>query len=222
MVSTETQSNLRVVAQTAFPQQTTFARTVKRAFDLLVAVPALLLLAPLFALLALWIKLDSRGPVFFRQERVGAGGRAFRIFKFRTMVVDAERQGAQLTVGADRRITRSGQFLRRSKLDELPQLLNVLASTMTLVGPRPEVPRYVACYSEAQCAILQLKPGITSPASLAFRAESELLAKQAEPEQFYLAEIMPAKIRTDLDYAEHATLWSDLRVLAQTALLLFR
>jgi lipopolysaccharide/colanic/teichoic acid biosynthesis glycosyltransferase len=193
----------------------------KRWLDLTVALPALIALAPFFALVSFFIKLDSRGPVFFRQVRVGRGGRPFRIFKFRTMVVDAETRGAQLTVGADRRITRVGHWLRRTKLDELPQLLNVLIGEMTLVGPRPEVPRYVEKYDAAQRAILHVTPGITSLASLQFRHESALLAAQAEPETFYLTEIMPEKIRIDLAYAQRATVLSDLGVIAKTVSCLF-
>lgn len=218
MVTTGTDTNLRLVTPTAFPQQAAAQRAIKRGFDLVVALLAIACLSPLFALIALWIKLDSRGPVFFRQVRVGRSGHHFRIFKFRTMVADADQRGAQLTVGADQRITRSGRFLRGYKFDELPQFINVLLGEMTLVGPRPEVPRYVAQYSAQESAILSLTPGITSPASLVYRAESELLAQQADPEQFYLAEVMPAKIRTDLAYARCATWRSDLRIIAQTLL----
>lgn len=222
MVSTGTETNIRLVAHATFPQQVAVQRFMKRAFDLLVTLPTLLLMSPLFLLIALWIKLDSRGPVFFRQVRVGRNGLNFRIFKFRTMVADADQRGAQLTVGADHRITRSGHFLRRYKIDELPQLINVLLGEMTLVGPRPEVPHYVAQYVEHERAILALTPGITSPASLAFCSESELLAQQTNPEQFYLAEVMPAKIRTDLAYARHASWRSDVGVLFQTALRVLR
>lgn len=218
MVTTETETNIRLVAHADFPQQAGAPRFIKRLFDLVVAVPAMICLSPLFLLIALWIKRDSRGPVFFRQVRVGRHGRQFRIFKFRTMVVDADQRGAQLTVGADQRITRSGQFLRRYKFDELPQFINVLLGEMTLVGPRPEVSRYVAQYNEQERAILNLTPGITSPASLVYRSESELLAQQTDPEQFYLAEVMPAKIRTDLAYARRATWLSDLGVIAKTVL----
>ena len=221
--STKVRANhsLQYATPIAFPQLAFWPRVSKRVCDLVLAGPALLLLAPLLALLALWVKLDSRGPVFFRQTRVGRRGRPFRIFKFRTMVVAAEQLGAQLTIGQDKRITRSGYFLRRYRLDELPQLLNVLLGEMSLVGPRPEVPRYVACYSESERAILELTPGITSQASLTYLGESELLAQQAEPEQFYLAEVMPAKIRTDLAYAQRATVLTDLGVIAQTVWRLF-
>lgn len=204
-----------------FPQQARGPRLLKRLFDLAVAGPALLLLAPLFAVLAWWIKRDSRGPVFFRQTRIGQGGIPFQIYKFRTMYVAPAGAGAQITIGQDRRITPSGHWLRRYKLDELPQFINVLKGEMSIVGPRPEVPRYVACYGEQQRAILALKPGITSPASLAFRSESELLAEQDAPEQFYVTAVLPAKIQADLVYAQRATWLKDLGLVVQTARLMF-
>ena len=200
----------------ALPDVTTTPRWAKRCLDLALAVPGVVMLAPLFALLMIFIKLDSRGPAFFRQVRIGRQGRPFRIFKFRTMVADAETRGGQITVGADQRITRVGQFLRRTKLDELPQLLNVLKGEMTLVGPRPEVPRYVAQYGEAEKPLLALTPGITSMASLQFRRESELLAAQTDPETFYLTQVMPEKVSIDLAYARRATVISDLAVIAKT------
>jgi lipopolysaccharide/colanic/teichoic acid biosynthesis glycosyltransferase len=215
------QDQLCFVTPAVFPQLAAGPRLGKRLCDLAIAGPALVLLSPLLALLALWIKLDSRGPAFFRQTRVGRRGQSFRIFKFRTMVVEAERLGAQLTIGADQRITHSGHFLRKYRLDELPQLLNVLKGEMSLVGPRPEVPCYVACYAEHERAILELTPGITSQASLSFLSESELLAQQRTPEQFYLAEVLPAKIRVDLAYAQRATVLSDLGLMAQTLWRLF-
>ncbi|MGE0131136.1 MAG: sugar transferase [Blastocatellales bacterium] len=193
----------------------------KRALDLIVAIPSAVLLSPLFAAIAVWIKLDSRGPVFFRQERAGQFGRLFRIFKFRTMVVDAEKHGSLITIGADRRITRGGRLLRKYKLDELPQLFNVIKGEMSLVGPRPEVPRYVELYTEDQRRILALKPGVTSPASVAFRSESELLARQDDPETFYRAQLMPAKIREDLSYAKRATVFTDCVIIAKTFFRIF-
>ena len=196
-------------------------RRAKRCFDVAIALPAVIVLTPLFALLMVFIKLDSRGAVFFRQVRVGRGGHEFRIFKFRTMVADAEARGAQITVGADQRITRAGHLLRQTKLDELPQLLNVVKGEMSLVGPRPEVPRYVALYGEAQQPILALTPGITSLASLQFRHESALLAAQVDPEKFYLTEVVPEKIRIDLAYAQRATVLSDLAVIGKTVACLF-
>ena len=189
----------------------------KRFFDLLCAVVGLLLLAPLLLGIALWIKLDSRGPVFFRQQRVGRAGVLFRIHKFRTMVADAPMLGAQITVGADPRITRAGRFLRRSKLDELPQLLDVLAGSMSLVGPRPEVPHYVAMYpSSLRAKVLSVRPGITDRASIEFRNEGALLAAAADPEREYVEVVLPAKLRFAVDYVDHATLAYDLRLLART------
>jgi lipopolysaccharide/colanic/teichoic acid biosynthesis glycosyltransferase len=193
----------------------------KRLFDLLAAAAGLLLLAPLLAGVALWIRLDSPGPVFFRQERVGRHGRPFCIHKFRTMVHGAA--GPALTVGADARITRAGRFLRRTRLDELPQLIDVLQGTMSLVGPRPEVPRYVALYPpELKARALAVRPGITDPASLAFIDEAERLARAADPEREYVEHILPLKLQAAADYAEHATLWTDLQVLGRTLRALLR
>lgn len=189
----------------------------KRLFDLLLAAPALLLLAPAFALIALAIKFDSPGPVFFRQVRVGRHGVPFRIHKFRTMRHDPEDAGRQITVGADARITRVGAFLRRSKLDELPQLIDVLAGTMSLVGPRPEVPRYVALYPEAvRETVLSVRPGITDLASIEFRRESELLARSPDPERAYVEQVLPAKLRLAQAYVERSSLRTDLQVIART------
>ena len=195
----------------------------KRAFDLIVAALALLLLAPLLLALALWIKLDSKGPALFRQERVGRHGRLFRIHKLRTMVHDPANAGPQITVGADARITRAGAWLRRRKLDELPQLIDVLAGNMSLVGPRPEVPQYVALYPPGlRDQVLALRPGITDPVSLAHADESELLARAADPEHAYVQVLLPAKLLAAAAYAETATLGSDLGVLWRTLLLLRR
>jgi lipopolysaccharide/colanic/teichoic acid biosynthesis glycosyltransferase len=193
----------------------------KRLFDLLGATIALLLLSPLLLLTALAIKLDSPGPVFFRQERVGRHGVPFRIHKFRTMRAGAP--GLQITVGDDPRITPVGRFLRRTRIDELPQFIDVLQGTMSLVGPRPEVPRYVAHYPPAlRERALAVRPGITDPASLAYIDEGALLAQAADPEREYIEVILPHKLRQAADYAEHATLWTDLGVLWRTALRLAR
>lgn len=189
---------------------------VKRLMDLLGAGVGLLLLWPFFLAVALAIKLDDRGPVFFRQERVGRFGRRFRIWKFRTMVMDAEKRGAQVTVGRDPRITRVGHTLRRFKLDEFPQLINVLVGEMSLVGPRPEVPRYVAEYSPEQRVVLELRPGITDPASISFRDEAALLAEKEDPEKAYLEEVMPEKIRINLDYAARASVFTDFAMVLKT------
>lgn len=188
----------------------------KRAFDLLWSLAGLALLSPLLLLVALAVKLEDGGPVFFRQVRVGRGGRTFRIWKFRTMVVDAERQGRAITVGRDPRITRVGGRLRAAKLDELPQLINVLVGEMSLVGPRPEVPRYVDLYTEAQRAVLALRPGITDLASIAYRDEGELLAGAEDPDATYLQVVVPDKIRLNLAYASGASLWTDVLVILAT------
>lgn len=194
---------------------------VKRTFDLAISLLALLLVAPLMVLVALVIKYDSPGPVLFRQERVGRGGRTFLIHKFRTMVVDAATRGPRLTVGNDARITRAGRFLRRSKLDELPQLFDVLAGSMSLVGPRPELPQYVARYpAQLRERVLAVRPGITDPVSLDFADESMLLARAADPEREYVEVILPRKLSAAAQYAENATLATDLVVIARTLRLL--
>jgi lipopolysaccharide/colanic/teichoic acid biosynthesis glycosyltransferase len=196
---------------------------MKRTLDVAVAMLALLLLAPLLAVIAVAIRCEAPGPVLFRQERVGRGGRNFRIHKFRTMVVDAAARGPQLTVGDDARITRVGRFLRRTRLDELPQLLDVLVGDMSLVGPRPELPRYVALYPPGlRDRVLAVRPGITDPVSLDFADESALLARAADPEREYLEVILPRKLSAAIDYAEHATLATDLMVMARTLGLLLR
>lgn len=189
----------------------------KRSFDLLAAGAGLLALAPLFALLALLIKLDSPGPVFFRQWRVGRHGEPFRIFKFRTMTVQQRPGGPEVTVAGDARITRTGAWLRRWKLDELPQLIDVLRGTMSLVGPRPEVPRYVAHYPPAwRERLLSVRPGITDFASVRYRNENELLARAENPEREYIDVVLPAKLRYALHYVDNPSLASDLRVLGLT------
>ncbi len=191
----------------------------KRLFDLLGAAIALILLAPLLAGVALAIRLDSPGPVFFRQQRVGRGGVPFLIHKFRTMQVDA--QGPQLTVGDDARITRIGRWLRHYRIDELPQFIDVLTGSMSLVGPRPEVPRFVAHYPPALAAqVLAVRPGITDPASLLHIDEAALLAAAADPEWEYIETILPRKLALQAEYAASATLWSDLQVLGRTLKLL--
>ncbi|WP_343636187.1 sugar transferase [Roseateles sp.] len=189
----------------------------KRLFDIVCAAVGLLLLSPLLLAVAAWIKLDSAGPVMFRQERVGRFGRTFRIHKFRTMRVDAPRLGPQITIGEDARITRSGRWLRATKVDELPQLWDVLRGAMSLVGPRPEVPRYVAMYpAELREVVLSVRPGITDPASLSFRNESELLAKAADPEREYVEVVMPMKLRLAADYVRNASLGGDIRLILAT------
>ena len=192
-----------------------------RLFDIVCSALGLLLLAPWLLLVAAWIRLDSPGPVFFRQERVGRFGVPFRIHKFRTMTHGAP-AGPQITVGADARITRAGAFLRRYKLDELPQLIDVLEGDMSLVGPRPEVPRYVAMYPpDLRDKVLSVRPGITDPASLQFRDESGLLARAADPEREYVEVVMPAKLKLAAQYVERATLATDLQLIGRTVRLLF-
>lgn len=188
----------------------------KRVFDVVVAAAGLVVLSPLFALVAVAIRVDDPGPVFFRHTRVGRGGERFRMWKFRTMTVDAERRGGPLTVGSDPRITRMGRVLRARKLDELPQLLNVLSGRMSLVGPRPESPKYVELYDGEQRPVLELTPGITDPAAIRYSDLPTLLDRASDPEQFYVEQIMPDKIRLHLSYASRATFVSDLRVLGQT------
>ncbi|WIV96684.1 sugar transferase [Kinneretia aquatilis] len=189
----------------------------KRLFDVLFSGLGLLLLSPMWILVAIWVKLDSPGPILFRQERVGRFGQPFFIHKFRSMWVDAPALGPQITVGDDPRITRSGRFLRASKIDELPQLWDVLRGAMSLVGPRPEVPRYVALYTpEQRELVLSVRPGITDPASLQFRHESEILARAADPEREYVEVILPAKLRIAGDYVRHASVWGDLRLILAT------
>jgi len=197
---------------------------LKRAFDVVCAVMGLLIFGVPMLAVAAWIRLESPGPVFFRQERVGLHGKVFRIHKFRTMEMDAERRGPQLTVGADARVTRAGRLLRANRLDELPQFLDVLAGDMSLVGPRPDVPRYVAQWPSAlRERVLAVRPGITDPASLKFRDEATLLAQAADPEREYMDVILPRKLALAADYADHASLWTDLAVIARSVgVLLFR
>lgn len=190
---------------------------VKRAFDILFSVAALLALLPVLIVVALWVKLDSAGPVFFRQVRVGWRGQPFRIYKFRTMRTDAERIGPQITIGPDSRITRPGRFLRKYKLDELPQFLNVLLGDMSVVGPRPEVPRYVELYPPAtRELVLSVRPGITDLASIEFRDENELLGASPDPERTYVTQVMPAKLGYCERYVRERSFSGDLRIIGQT------
>lgn len=190
---------------------------LKRCFDFLAALFGLLVLSPVFIVVALWIRADSPGPIFFRQERVGRFGETFRIHKFRTMRVDAERAGLQITVGQDNRITKSGEFLRHYKLDELPQLIDVLVGSMSLVGPRPEVPRYVAVYPEdVRKIVLSVRPGITDLASIEYRHENALLGASSNPEKTYIEEVMPAKLALNCQYVKTQSLWLDIRLILKT------
>lgn len=191
---------------------------LKRLYDFFFSAAGLLVLSPLLLLIAIAVKAMDGGPVIFRQLRAGQGGRLFYIWKFRTMVVDADRAGLQVTRGGDARITPLGRILRGTKLDELPQLWNVVKGDMSLVGPRPEVPQYVERYTPVQRQVLELKPGITDVATLAFHNEEELLRSAKDVEQFYLSHCVPQKIELNLRYASGANLWRDSQIILWTIL----
>lgn len=192
--------------------------TAKRLYDLLFASLGLLLLSPLLAVIAVAVRLSDGGPVCFKQQRVGRHGRLFWIWKFRTMVVNADKLGISVTKGGDSRITPAGRILRRTKVDELPQLWNVLRGDMSFVGPRPEVPRYVEHYTPVQREILKLKPGITDLATLEFRNEEELLRTAPDVEKFYIECCIPRKIELNLLYARRAGICQDTWIILQTLL----
>ncbi len=189
---------------------------MKRLFDFSVSLIAVLILFPLFLLIALLIRIDSTGPVLFLQERVGKNKQPFLIYKFRTMYPDAAKKGLLTVGGRDPRITRFGYFIRKYKLDELPQLFNVLSGKMSLVGPRPEVSKYVALYNQEQLKVLQVKPGITDFASIEFVHENELLGKASDPEATYIHEIMPAKLQLNIKYIEEQDFLTDLKIIFRT------
>lgn len=193
-------------------------RAIKRLFDILASGIGIIVLSPVLIIIALRIKTGSDGPVFFKQVRVGQGGKEFKILKFRTMVVDAEKLGRQITVGADSRITKVGAFLRKYKLDELPQLFNVFKGDMSLVGPRPEVPRYVNMYNEEQRKVLDVKPGITDLASIRYRDENELLGQAENPDEFYINTIMPDKLALNVEYINKSNLFLDIYIIIKTIL----
>lgn len=195
--------------------------SAKRLFDLCAAIVGLILLLPVFGVVAIAIKLDSPGSVFFRGKRVGKDGHIFYIYKFRTMVTDAAQRGPGITTSTDHRITHVGRFLRRTKIDELPQLINVIKGEMSLVGPRPEDPAYVAHYTPKQRQVLSVLPGITSAAALAFRHEEQLL-QGADWERIYLEEVMPRKLAIDLEYLQQRTFLSDVGLVVQTIFEMFR
>lgn len=189
---------------------------MKRLFDVVASGLGLLTLAPVLLLVAIWIKLDSKGPVFYRQVRVGYKNRDFRIFKFRSMRMGADK-GSLVTIGGrDPRITRSGYFIRKYKLDELPQLINVFVGDMSLVGPRPEVRHYVDYWTPEQMHVLDVRPGITDPASIKFRNENELMGQAEDPEDYYINVIMQEKIKLYLEYVEKAGFWYDLKLIFKT------
>lgn len=189
---------------------------MKRLFDIFASGLGLLFLSPLFLVLAIWIKLDSPGPVFYRQVRVGRHNKDFRIYKFRSMKVGADKQGLITVGGHDPRITRSGYFIRKYKLDEFPQLINVFIGDMSLVGPRPEVRKYVDMYTPEQMHVLDVRPGVTSLASIRYRNENELLDKAEDPDQFYIDVVMQDKLAIDLEYVRNASFWYDIKLIFQT------
>jgi len=189
---------------------------VKRAFDIIASGLGLIVLSPLFLVLAIWIKLDSKGPVFYRQVRVGYKNKDFRIFKFRSMRVGADK-GSLVTIGGhDPRVTRSGYFIRKFKFDELPQLINVFLGDMSLVGPRPEVRHYVDYWTPEQMHVLDVRPGITDPASIKFRNENELMEKAVDPEKYYIEVIMQEKIKLYLEYVEKHSFFYDIALIFKT------
>jgi len=194
---------------------------VKRLFDVAVSGAGLVMVSPVILAAAIAIKLESPGPAFYNGRRVGKDGRDFDIFKLRTMRPGADQQGPAVTAGGDPRITSVGRLLRRTKIDELPQLLNVLKGEMSLVGPRPEHPDYVERYTVEQRRVLSVRPGITGPTALAFVDEEELL-RGADAETLYLANVMPQKLAVDLEYVDHASLPGDFRILGQTLFVVLR
>jgi lipopolysaccharide/colanic/teichoic acid biosynthesis glycosyltransferase len=189
---------------------------MKRLFDIIFSFVGLIILLPFFIIIALFIAIDSRGGIFYKQIRVGKNGNDFKLLKFRSMKTDSDK-GSLLTVGGrDSRITKIGYFIRKYKIDELPQLINVLLGDMSLVGPRPEVRRYVDLYNAEQKKVLTVKPGITDYASIEFRNENEILGKADNPEQIYIDEIMPAKLKLNLKYIEEKSFTIDLKIILKT------
>ena len=189
---------------------------MKRLFDIIASGCGLIILSPLFLFIAIWIKLDSKGPVFYRQIRVGFKNKDFRIFKFRSMRIGSDK-GSLVTIGGhDPRVTLSGYYIRKYKFAELPQLINVFIGDMSLVGPRPEVRHYVIYWTPEQMHVLEVRPGITDPASIKFRNENELMEKAEDPESYYINVIMQEKIRLYLDYVKKASFWYDIKLIFQT------
>lgn len=193
-----------------------------RFFDFILSLVGLVVLAPIFIVLAIWIKIDSKGPVFYKQVRVGQNGIDFGLFKFRSMVVDADKKGLITVGGRDPRITRSGYFIRKYKLDELPQLINVLVGDMSLVGPRPEVRKYVDLYTYEQQKVLSVKPGITDYASIEYMDENEILGKSSDPEKTYIEEIMPEKIKYNMKYIQNKNVSEYFKIIFLTLLKIVR
>ena len=188
---------------------------LKRIFDIISSLFGLILLSPFMIIIAILIKFDSKGPIFFKQVRVTKNGREFKIFKYRTMKVGSDKY-SQITVGKDSRITKVGDFLRKYKLDEIPQLINVLIGDMSLVGPRPEVPKYVALYTEEQREILKVRAGITDYASIEFSNENDILANETDPEKAYIEKIMPRKIELNKKYLSEISVMTDIKIILLT------
>lgn len=189
---------------------------MKRIFDIVASGLGLIALSPLFLFLAIWIKCHSKGPVFYRQIRVGKGNNDFRLYKFRSMRPDSDKLGLITVGGHDPRVTRSGYYIRKFKLDELPQLINVFIGDMSLVGPRPEVRKYVDMYTPEQMKVLEVRPGITSLASIRYRNENEILAAADDPNKAYIEQVMPDKLSIDLEYVSKANLWTDIKLIFST------
>lgn len=195
----------------------------KRLLDLMLVIPGIVVFSPVMIVIAIWVRMDSPGGSIYRQDRVGRSGRSFGLLKFRTMVRGADRMGERVTVGGDPRITRCGAFLRRYKLDELPQLFNVLGGTMSLVGPRPEVAEFVAQYPPAaRDKILSVRPGITDNAAIEFRNENELLRDADDPRRFYIECILPRKLTLYEQYVDNRTIWLDIKLILRTVIAIAR
>lgn len=193
-----------------------FNRFIKRAMDVVLSFIGLIIILPIMVIFSILIKIDSEGPIFFKQIRVGLRGKKFKILKFRTMVVNAEKLGQQITIGEDNRITRVGKFIRKYKIDELPQLINVFKGDMSLVGPRPEVTKYVELYNEEQSKVLSVRPGITDLASIRYSDENEILGKVSNPEEYYTNTIMPDKLDLNLQYINNNNIIKDLVIIFKT------
>lgn len=189
---------------------------MKRLFDIVSSGLGLVALSPLFLVLGIWIKLDSTGPIFYRQVRVGKNNKDFKLFKFRSMRPDSDKLGLITVGGRDPRVTRSGYYIRKYKLDEFPQLINVFKGDMSLVGPRPEVRKYVDMYTPEQMKVLNVRPGITSLASIRYRNENEILAAAEDPDKCYIEQVMPDKLAIDLEYVDKANLWNDIKLIFST------
>lgn len=189
---------------------------MKRLFDIFASGIGLLVLSPLFLVVAIWIKCDSNGPVFYKQQRVGRGNKDFWLYKFRSMRPGSDKQGLITVGGRDPRVTRSGYFIRKYKLDELPQLINVFLGDMSLVGPRPEVRKYVEMYTPAQMHVLDVHPGITDLASIRYRNENELLEQAEAPDRYYVEVIMQDKLKINLEYVAKHSFWYDIKLIFMT------